>query len=195
MGVLRQYFFDTQGEVWDVEQLKSMLYYQIGNFCKRTFPNGMEVSELLTLSKMTKEEASEFITKVLDYMESLPDLIIPPDLRNCWLLHVTAAEIQFANEFNFPERDPEYLKYQRSLSCLYSGSFENIEVHHIKSNQYGGMATKPPDWFSIPLSHQVHIGELHMDGQSKTIKGLPLYGFNIEIYCKLAYLRWKFKNN
>lgn len=189
-NVLRVYFYETQGETWTVDDIKTMLYHEVGIFQTKQYPNGMEYTNPITLSVMDKDQASEFISKVINWIESLdPVCILPPDLRNCWLLHVSEDDNEEIKHFNFPERDEYYLRYQRTLSCLYSGKYGYIDAHHVREEHYAGLSQKPPDWFTIPLLHEYHMLG-HTQGFKDIINGLHLYGFDIETYCKLAYMRW-----
>ncbi len=186
---MQGYFKELDGEFYDSEEIKNMLYAKTGIFENYKNIGGFIFRNPITLSKMKKEEASEFINKIINYIDNDTDCILTPELRNCWLLHVKDSDIEFAIQFNFPEKTPEYIRHQHSLTCINCGIF-NIngnDSHHIRHNT--GLANKPPDWFSIPLCRNCHNKLQALSGH-ELAKILPIYGFNIEIYCKLAYLRW-----
>ena len=93
--VLRIYFFDTQGILYSPDEIKDWIYKKVGVKEKKQYPDGEFYDEVITLSRMDKEQASEFIAKVIDYIElNHPDCVIPPDLRYCWLLHITTQDIE-----------------------------------------------------------------------------------------------------
>lgn len=60
------------------------------------------------------------------------------------------------------ERDPKYLEFVRSLPCCVSGVYE-VEAHHIVGHGESVMGSKCSDYYTIPLSRELHA-ELHQHG-------------------------------
>ena len=52
-----------------------------------------------------------------------------------------------------PSRDPDYLRFIRSLPCCVCGSRRNIEAHHTGPR---GLSQKSSDYSAIPLCALVH---------------------------------------
>jgi len=195
--VLSQYYFslgeaESEHKPLNPQVIKLTLYDEIGIYEPIRLLTGRETYRLIPMSEMTKEQMTEFISRVLDWMDALdPVCIIPPDLRLTWLLHITDEDVARAEKYKFPERNSLYLAYLRKQSCLYSGKY-GCEAAHISLPGYGGMSQKSPDWLAIPLHYEVHK-EAHGKGHSEIINGLNLYNFDIVTYAKLAYLRWLYK--
>ena len=195
--VLSQYYFslgesESENKPLNPQLIKLTLYDEVGIYEPVRLLTGRTTYRLIPMSEMTKEQMCEFISRVLDWIDNLdPVCIIPPDLRLTWLLHVTDEDIARANKYKFPERNSVYLAYIRKQSCLYSGKY-GCEAAHISLPGYGGMSQKAPDWMAISLHSDIHR-KAHQEGHSFIIEGLNLYGFDIETYCKLAYLRWLYK--
>jgi len=190
MNILAAYFRGEGYRNCTSEDVCIMLYDEHGLFQKKQLPNGRLADyPVKTLSKMTKQEASDFISFSLFWIDEYTNCIIPPDLRNCWLLHVTEKDLEDSQK-EFPERDKTYLAYRGKQSCLRCGRHGRTQVAHIRLNHYAGMAEKPPDWFAISLCDECHIGIDHTKGHTDLISELPLYGFETETFCRLDYSRF-----
>lgn len=63
---------------------------------------------------------------------------------------------------NKPVRCKKYLAKVRELPCVITGNY-GVEVHHIKAEGVGGMGMKASDYYSFPLSPELHR-ELHDHG-------------------------------
>lgn len=188
---LNAYFKELQGKEYEPDILKSWLYFKVGVNEIINLPDGNTAFERITLSKMDIDQATEFINKVLLFIDNETTCILPPVLRYTWLLHVKDNELQELMNYKYPDKSPEYLSYIRSLSCIHCGVY-GTEPHHIKQSGHSGTATKSGDWFTIPLCRICH-DKAHTQGQDTILKGLMLYGYHIAIFCKLAYKRWLFK--
>jgi hypothetical protein len=192
-------YFNSEGNTvgeknrkWDTQDVKLWIYHNIIGVSYKTLPSGEVVAYMKTMSQMNKEEMSDFISKSIAFVEQETDCILRPELKNCWLLHIDDKYWTLLDNYKFPEVDEDYLRHQLKQSCLYCGSRQNIVYHHIKDVRYSGTATKSPDWFTIPLCHNCH-NSLHQHGQDDIIKGLAIYKFDLETYCKLSYIRWMYK--
>ena len=53
------------------------------------------------------------------------------------------------------ERDAAYLAYIRKQPCCVSGKL-GVDAHHVRLGNVGGMGTKAPDRFAIPLHRDFH---------------------------------------
>ncbi len=149
------------------EIIKTWLYYETGVFNKKILPNGEYREIIKTLSGMNKNEASEFISKTLSFIEHSPVLsganghkafILTPELRYSWTRNIDEDFKILVYSENFKERDEAYLRYQRGLTCIYCGG-KGGEAHHIKDGS--GLGRKNPDWFTIPVCNSCHIPIMH----------------------------------
>lgn len=188
-----QKFFSNLGHDYSVELIKEWIYYEIGVREFVYLPNGKQKEVIKTLSQMSKKEASEFINKVLffiDESECLQDLVLPPELRYCWALHIEFADIENAYQVPLPDKDKHFLGYQAQQTCIRCGK-KGVQVHHIQ--QGSGYAKKNPDWFSLPVCYDCHIQHLHSDVAEKNflkeIKPI-IGGLDIQDFCRLNYQRW-----
>lgn len=186
-------YFDSLGYNFTVEQIKEWIYEEIGISETILLPNGKKIDIRKTLSSMTKREASDFIFKMFEFIDSseaLKDLVLTPDLRYCWTNHIDERLYEAIKNTKFLERNEQYLRHQRTLTCIHCGR-RGSEVHHIKRGS--GLGRKNPDWFTIPLCHDCHIGYLHsQNGEEKLLSQIKntIGGLDIEIFCKSSYYLW-----
>lgn len=186
-------YFDSLGCNFTAEQIKEWLYDEIGISEMIMLPNGSQKEIRKTLSMMTKRETNDFIFKMFEFIdtsEALKDFVLTPDLRYCWTNHVDEALYEAAKLTKYPEHSEQYLRHQRKLTCIYCGR-RGSEVHHIKRGS--GLGRKNPDWFTIPMCHQCHIGYLHsQEGEGKVLSEIKntIGGLDIEVFCRLAYYLW-----
>jgi hypothetical protein len=185
-------YFERLGYNFSPSQIKEWIYSEIGISDSLFLPNGKKVTIVKTLSGMTKNEASEFICKLImfiDSSEALVDFILPPDLRYCWVNHISEKTINNIKEFNFSYKSELYLKHQRNLTCIRCGA-KGGQAHHIKLGS--GLGRKNPDWFSIPICPKCHyylhssVGEPNFLNEIKFITG----NLDIKTFCKIAYYLW-----
>lgn len=59
-------------------------------------------------------------------------------------------------------RDPDYLRWVRTLPCVITG-VSGVDAHHMLGYGMHGMALKAPDWAVFPLSREEHA-RLHHFG-------------------------------
>lgn len=87
----------------------------------------------------TKAREVAYDTKATDWTAPPPANVVPGDPR--------------------PRRvtDDEYLEYIRGMACLNCRAVEGVIPHHLDR---GGMGTKGPDYFTVPLCQGCH-DELH----------------------------------
>ncbi|MFA7658784.1 MAG: hypothetical protein WCY19_05065 [Candidatus Gastranaerophilaceae bacterium] len=190
-------FFANLGHDFSVKLIKEWIYDEVGVSELSYLPNGKQKEVIKTLSQMNKKEASEFINKVLffiDESEALQDLVLPPELRYCWTLHVDLTDIE--NVYTDPrwweehEKDKQFLGYQAQQTCIRCGK-KSVQVHHIQKGS--GYAKKNPDWFTIPVCYECHIEHLHSDvAEGNFLKEIkPIIGnLDIQDFCRINYNRW-----
>lgn len=185
-------FFQNYGYNFTHEQIKEWIYDEVGTKEIITLPNGRQKELNKTLSKMSKREASEFIFRVLEFIdtsEALQDFILPPDLRYCWVNHIDEKMIEDVLQEKWNYKNEHYLRQQRKLTCIRCGR-RGAEAHHIKRGS--GLGRKNPDWFTIPLCRECHtylhsnVGEDNFLNEIKNVTGC----LDIEIFCRLAYKFW-----
>ena len=188
---------ETMGEgskerKWTVDDTKIKLYHEVIGISYKQLPDGTITPYTKTLSQMNKEEASDFITKVLTYIDNDTDCILTPDLRYCWLMHVKDDEIQRATDSVFQDRDASYLNHVRSQPCIYCGNTGRSEVHHVKGITKTGLSTKPYDWTGIPLCTDCHTGTQRVqDMTPEVLQGrIPTYGYDMLMFVRLCYLKY-----
>ena len=188
---LQAYYFDCTGDNYTADDLKEMLYQEIGIYKEKQYPNGKTYNSCITLSKMDTEQASRFINDVLNWIDNNTDLVLSPDVRYCWVHGVNSDDLENARR-QLPEDCPEYLQYQRQSHCIHCGLYPSVP-HHLRSGQYAGMAKKSPDWFSLPLCWACH-DKIH-ESEEQVLANLKhiFCGYSVEDFCRLAFDRWLFK--
>lgn len=150
----------------------------------------------LTLSQMNKEQTSKFIDFVLRLVrtsEYFQDVKLHPSIYYSWVNHITDETLEGLNGLQLPTRCQEYLDFQRDKACIWCGKGQGVEAHHLRNLQDGGVALKPPDWQTIPLCHDCHIGQLHSKGVEAFLNDTRWITskISLEDFCKLEYLHWK----
>ena len=192
-------YFNSLGYDYDTNIIKYWLYYSCGVYDEKQAPDGSIIYMPVTLSQMDIKQASDFINRVIYFIDTTPILkgdkdnrgfCLTPDLRYCWARGVSGFEINEALEEKKPQLDESYLRYQRGKNCIYCGGLGN-EVHHIKRGS--GLGRKNPDWFTIPLCGRCHK-LLHDEiGEAEFLRGLSgvLNGLDIKEFCALCYKRFK----
>lgn len=182
---------------YDIDTAKQIVYKKILPLQEIEDIDGDIIKKpLKTLSQMTVEEASKFISDTLFWIDEKTNCILPPSLRYCWLLHINENTLYRAKEYNLPNRNPSYLNYVRSQPCIYCGrvpqSAVRSEVHHVKNVDRLCPDIIPPDWCGIPLCHDCHTGSVGVQYMQpdKLKKRIPTYGYDMKMFLRLCYLRW-----
>ena len=199
---LSAYYFELgygidENTSYDADTTKLIVYKNVLDCQSIETPYGDIIEKpIKTLSIMTMEEASAFISDTLFWVDEKTNCILPPALRYCWLLHIDENTIQRAKEYKFPNRDSSYANYIRSLPCIYCGKphYNGVrsEIHHVKNVDKSCPDIIPPDWCGIPLCTDCHTGSARVqDMQPDKLKKLiPTYGFDMYMFLRLCYLRW-----
>ena len=180
-------FFQNAGYDLPVYVLKEWLYQQCGVYELQTLPNGQTFESNKTLSEMTKKEASDFIEKVIcfiDYSDIFDGFILPPELRYCWTHNIDAEKLQTIKAFSFPNFDSSYLLHQSKLTCIRCGARGGM-VYHLNRAQ-------KRDYNSVPLCANCYDRAL-THGESFLIKDIKsvLNGISIDDFCLYAYYLYK----
>lgn len=185
---LQVYYFDCHGVKYSADDIKDMLYLEVGQYEERQYPNGKSCNACITLSRMDTKQASEFINSVLNWIDNETECILSPDVRYCWVHNITESDLLNAQR-DLPERSNPYLAYLRKSHCIHCGVFPS-EPHHIRAGKYAGTAKKSPDWFSIPVCRDCH--ELAGQNEGLLINNLRhiLCNLSIEQFCRLCFDRW-----
>lgn len=196
---VRDFFFAQEGVKREKEDIIEDFYKSCAKLDERLCRNirGIDgdYQAPKRLSTMSAEDASIFIDKclwIIDNARCFEGLVLHPSLRYTWIRHVTADELQRANDFKFPRLCPEYLEHTRQQACIWCGRVKSSEVHHLKVAGHSGEAYKADDWLTVPLCHDCHIAELHQHGQDEFLDGLSWITKYIDLidFCRLRYLRW-----
>lgn len=186
-------YFSRIGYDFTPEMIKEWLYSEIGVTDTFYLPNGVQKSYIKTLSTMTKKETSDFIYRLITFIdtsEALSDFILPPDLRYCWTNHLDGGLVDRVLQEVYPQTNEYYLKHIRKLTCIRCGC-KGGEAHHIKRGS--GLGRKNPDWFTIPICHKCHVEYLHSTvGEENFLREIKpiIGGLDIELFCKILYYMW-----
>lgn len=191
-------FFRNSGWTITEKQVRYGLYKQVA----QVVPNMVydlsmfrQEPQVKHISDMeTAEEMSEFINGVFTVIDTNPmyaGLMLTPDVRYSWLNHVTHDEVEFAKCVELPERDPNYLAYVHNLPCIVCGIQHRSHAHHAKLPSYVMVGKKTPDWSAVPLCAEHHLGGAHAQGHDWLIKSMPWMNIDMEVFCKMCYMRWQ----
>lgn len=161
--------------------------------------NGTEVEVPLRLSEMDIEQASKFIDgciRLIDNAKCFSGLVLHPSVRNLWVRHIKAEDLRQSNflEHKFPKRDVEYLFYLRKQSCLVCGVQNMSHAHHVRIDNCGGTAIKPPDYMCISLCYNCHR-MVHTKGNEWLFNNLNyiLKYIDLRSFLIFQYNRWRNK--
>ena len=188
---LQDYYFETDGERYSRELLKELLYDAIGVDSMLCLPTGKKIVYKKSLSKMTKEEASEFINRCIDWIEINTDCILSPAIKYLWTSSIPNDEIERLLSYKFPEKDDIYLIKLRKGICLNCGK-PATEVHHLRQGAYS-IGKKNPDYLGIGICYECHR-KLHDKGEQAFIDNIEkniINGMPIELFCKLLYQKFR----
>lgn len=53
-------------------------------------------------------------------------------------------------------RDEVYLGFIRSLPCCVTGRTDSVVAHHVRLDGDGGTGLKPSDYYTVPISQDLH---------------------------------------
>ena len=187
-------YFNRLGYDFQPTQIKEWLYDEIGVSETIFLPNGKEKTIIKTLSEMSKLEASNFIFKLLNFIdtsEALEDFILQPDLRYCWVNHIEEDTLKAVERYDFPLKNERYLNNIRKLTCIRCGA-KGGEAHHIKRGS--GLGRKNPDWFTIPVCPKCHNYLHSMAGEVRFLDEIrrTIGNLDIELFCKISYFMWEY---
>lgn len=193
------FFFEQEGVKREKDDIMEGFYLSCAKLdnrlCRMVRGVDGEYEVPKRLSTMSVEDASVFIDKCLwliDNANCFKGLILHPSLRYTWVRHVTADELQRANDFKFPRLCPEYLEETRRQACIWCGRMNASEPHHLKIAGQSGTSYKADDWLTVPLCHDCHIAELHQHGEKKFNEGIQWITKYISLvdFCRMRYIRW-----
>lgn len=188
---INRHFFEIYGKKYDTEVIKEMLYNECGIKEELICPNGKIIQEHKRISRMSIQEMSEFIEKTIDFCDEY-GIILQPELRYLWIYNLNPKTIEETKDLKFSERDSEYLNYVRKETCLICGK-NNVEAHHVKLLEIGGLGNKTPDYMAIPLCDNCHRNMYGGHINTETIINACPFIFehiDIKTFCKLRYKRW-----
>lgn len=191
VSALQNYYYDTEGEIFEKDVIKELLYNEIGIDSELYLPSGKKVIYKKSLSKMTKEEASEFINRCIDWIEINTDCILSPAIKYLWTSSISDQEIERLLSYKFPEKDDIYLIKLRKGICLNCGK-PATEVHHLRKGAYS-IGKKNPDYLGIGICYECHR-KLHDKGEQAFIDNIEkniINGMPIELFCKLLYQKFR----
>ena len=190
ISALQHFYLEIDGIEYSKDLIKELLYDAVGVDDIVILPTGKKIVFKKSLSKMTKEEASEFINRCIAWIDTNTECNLPIGLRYLWTSHITDTEIETLLNRKFEDKDNLYLAQLRKMHCLGCGKPAQ-EAHHIREGLYAkGM--KNADYMAIPLCSTCHR-VLHQLGEKTFIKGIQnvTNGMDIEVFCKCLYQRIK----
>ena len=182
-------YFKNAGYDYPIYVIKEWLYQECGVYQTETLPNGSTFQSNKTLSEMTKSEASDFIEKVIIFIDSseiFDGFILPPELRYCWTQNIDDEKLHKIKDFQFPNFDSYYLLHQSKLTCIRCGARGGM-VYHLQRPM-------KRDYNSVPLCAKCHDYAL-THGESYLIKDIKSVtnGMSIEDFCLYAYYLYRKK--
>lgn len=182
-------YFKNAGYDYPIYVIKEWLYQECGVYQTETLPNGSTFQSNKTLSEMTKSEASDFIEKVIIFIDSseiFDGFILPPELRYCWTQNIDDEKLHKIKDFQFPNFDSYYLLHQGKLTCIRCGARGGM-VYHLQRPM-------KRDYNSVPLCAKCHDYAL-THGESYLIKDIKSVTnrMSIEDFCLYAYYLYKKK--
>lgn len=189
---IKAHYFDLFGTEYDAELIKEMLYNECSQIEEFVCPNGTVLYQHKRISRMTIQEMSDFIEKVIDFCDEY-EIVLQPELKYLWINNLNPRTVEEVEQTKFPERDEEYLRYVRKETCLVCGKGQ-VEAHHTKIPELAGLGDKTPDWCAIPLCptcHRYFDGDGHI-GTDLIVKLCPFIFKQIGVkqFLKMRYHRW-----
>lgn len=195
-------FYEECGYTVTPESVKGDLYAETEQYLPELVVEntifGHRKPRMKTLSEMNRKETSLFIDaifQVLDNNKIFAALELSPDIRNNWVYHITKEDLTAVSQMTFPERDPAYLDYVRSLPCFVCGKRGYTNAHHLKNMSLCGISEKAPDWATIPLCTGAdggcHHALAHGQGPDALKNALRWIPFDLVDFCRLMYNRWR----
>lgn len=180
-------FFHNAGYDFPPYVIKEWLYSECGVYETQTLPNGQVFESNKTLSEMNKKDASEFIEKVIcfiDYSDIFDGFILPPELRYCWTQNIDAEKLNRIKTIQFPNFDKFYLIHQSKLTCVRCGTRGGM-VYHLNRPQ-------KRDFLTLPLCAKCYDRAI-TSGESFLIKDIKnvTNGMNIDDFCLYAYYLYR----
>lgn len=197
-------FYEKQGnDMFTKDEIKNNMYNGCSQLndrllCHQHKFNGEVYTVPKTLSNMTSEEAGMLIDasiRLIDNSNYFEGMILHPSLRYTWVRHLGKEDMNQLKFEQCPRIDKEYLAHIRKEACIWCGKSNCSEPHHLKIAGESGEAYKSPDWLTVPLCHDCHIGCLHQNGADDFKRSLSWITDYVDIktFCKANYLRWKNK--
>ena len=148
------------------------------------------------VAEMNRELMSKFIDGVFQVIDQDPiysGLQLHPSVYINWAYHVDNEELKQAQTATLPERDADYLNYQRTCPCIICGIQHRSQAHHAKIPQYVMVGKKSPDFCAIPLCYEHHINGAHKFGHQWLLEQLSWIPLDLLDFCRISYIRWKNK--
>lgn len=189
---INKHFNECFGKEYEVDIIKEMLYNECSQTEEFICPNGKRLYQSKRISRMTVEEMSDFIEKVIDFCDEY-GIILQPELKYLWINNLDPRLVDEVTQTKFPEKDAEFLSYVSKETCLICGK-GGVEVHHTKLPELAGLGEKTPDWTGIPLCPSCHryINGGHISTE-RLIKLCPFIfkTMDVKAFLKMRYYRWK----
>ena len=201
IGSIQDYFLEC-GIEYDPEDIKNNFYNAVSYMDERFRRkvrrfSGEEYEVQLRISEKDIETISRLIDRciwLIDNSEPFRGIKLSTDIRNSWIRHITPDDMRMVDISKLPYEDKEYMEYLRKQTCLVCGCHNNIEAHHLRIKNTGGVAKKPPSYMCISLCRDCHR-KYHLKGHNwflEKIKWLTKY-VDIDRFVIFQYYRWKNK--
>lgn len=188
-------YFRNCGFNVDEDDVKYKLYRDVSKVVPEmvTESSILGIERIRHVSEMDRELMSRFIDGIFTVLDQDPiysGLKLSPDVFLNFIYHVDKEEINNVQMQKLPDKDEDYLNFQRSRPCLICGIQHRSQVHHIRDTRTAGVGIKSPDWYSISLCPTCHMLVAHGTGFKEALWWIPM---DLMDFCRLCYIRWKNK--
>lgn len=190
---IQKHFTETYGEEYSKDIIKELLYVECSSKEEIIAPSGKTIEILKRISRMSVEEMSQFIEKVIEFCEQY-EIILQPELRYLWINNLDPVYVAEVEQTKFRDRDESYLRYVRSQPCIICGAY-HTEAHHLKDSSLAGLGEKTPDYMAVSLCPSCHRNIDGTSGHISTEKVRKYAPFlfrklSTKQFCKLSYERF-----
>lgn len=177
----------------NIERVKRGLYKQVSEIVPEMVVDDIFGGDkyILHISDMDRNVLSKFIDGVFYVIDNNPmysGLKLTPDVRYNFAFHIDPEELKIASTTDLPLRDSNYLDYIRDLPCIICGKQHRSHAHHLKDNRLCGISEKAPDWATMPLCPECHLGIAHGTGFKEAMHWLPIEMID---FLRICYIRYK----
>lgn len=188
---IQKHFKEIYGEEYSKDIIKELLYVECSSKEELITPNGKTIEITKRISRMSVEEMSAFIEKVIEFCEQY-EIILQPELRYLWINNLDRRYVDEVANTKFREKDENYLRHVRNQPCIICGNYHS-EAHHLKESSLAGLGEKTPDYMAVSLCENCHRNYKGGHISTEAIKRFAPNLFRkltAKEFCKLSYERY-----